>query len=95
MLGAQPGESMTPDERTRRLGEGFMLPERGEAIAEEHRIRGKRGLEDGDPRLRVLRGDATTDGGEPDDRERPEEEHRAGHRITRARRRKNPMSGGR
>lgn len=37
MLAAEPGESLTPDERGRRLGEGFMRPERGEAIFEELR----------------------------------------------------------
>jgi len=37
LLAAEPGESLTPDERARRLGEGFMCPERGEAIFEELR----------------------------------------------------------
>jgi len=37
ILAAKAGESLSPDERIRRLGEGFMLPERGEAIVEELR----------------------------------------------------------
>lgn len=35
LLAADPGESMTTDERVRRIGEGFMRPERGQVIVSE------------------------------------------------------------
>jgi hypothetical protein len=37
ILALEPGESLTTDERARRLGEGFLRPERGATIAKELR----------------------------------------------------------
>jgi len=37
VLAAEPGESLTTDDRARRLGEGFMRPERGAVVVDELR----------------------------------------------------------